>query len=184
MSKKILSPWQIIIEFISVVFAVLLALGLNSYKQSSDLEDEAELLKTKILRECQQNMLELDTVLRDNLEFKAYIDSLRDAEDTPETFNISIASELLTRSAWEFTTSSRSFSYLDEDFLEEAALVYERQDYYMLISNQMFQNMGEMIMSDPEPRATLSISNYYLLNLNASAENLLDNYRDFLEQYQ
>ncbi|MEM8895757.1 MAG: hypothetical protein AAGC88_14335, partial [Bacteroidota bacterium] len=63
MPKIKISLWQIAIEFLSVVFAVLLALGLNSYKSNSDLEDEADLLSRKIIKELKKNQLELDTVL-------------------------------------------------------------------------------------------------------------------------
>ena len=182
--KKSISFWQVLIEFISVVFAVLLALGLNSYKQNKDLQDEARLLSNKIIRECERNMLELDTALRQNMEFKLYVDSLRAAEEMPNSFDISISSELMTRSAWDFTKASRSFSYLDESFLEEAAALYERQDYYMHISNQLFQSLGNMIMSDPEPENSLSVANYLIMNLNASAQNLQTNYQQFLKKYK
>ena len=183
MPKIKISLWQIAIEFLSVVFAVLLALGLNSYKSNSDLEDEADLLSRKIIKELKKNQLELDTVLTRNKEFKAYVDSLRAVDTLPESLELSFASRLLTKSAWDFTKASRSFSYLDEDLLEEAAALYERQDYYMHISNQMFQNLAEMLMTDPAMERTLIMSNYFLLNLNSAGDNLADSYKDFLDQY-
>lgn len=174
---------QIIFEFLSIVFAVLLALGLNTYKQNADLEGEAELLTEKIMLECTRNKLELDTVYQQNKEFKIILDSLRQLDKIEGNFNISIASELLTKSSWDFTKASRSFSYIDEGFLNDAAELYERQDYYMLISNQMFQNLGDLLISNPEPERTVSVSNYYLLNLNASAEELTRTYTEFLNRY-
>ena len=178
------AAWQIVFEFLSIVFAVLLALGLNSFKQNIDLENEAQFLTRKIVLECQRNRNELDTVLIHNNEFKAELDSLLALENIEGNFSLSIASELLTKSAWDFTKASRSFSYLDEEFLNDAAVLYEMQDYYMLISNQMFQNLGEMLISDPEPRKTVSISNYYMLNMNATAEDLFNTYEEFLKKYQ
>ncbi len=183
MPKIKLSPWQIAIEFLSVVFAVLLALGLNSYKANNDLESEAELLSSKIIKELKRNKLELDTVLIRNKDFKTYVDSLQAVDTLPQSLELSFASELLTKSAWDFTKASRSFSYLDEDFLEEAAALYERQDYYMHISNQMFQNLAEMLMTDPPMERTLIMSNYFLLNLNASGDNLAESYQEFLSKH-
>ena len=182
MKKKALT--QIAFEFLSIVFAVLLALGLNSYKQNKDLEEEADFLREKILIECSKNKLKLDTVFSDNQVYKQELDSMLALDEIGGSFNISISSELLTKSAWDFTQASRSFSFLNEEFLNDAALLYERQNYYMHISNQMFQNLGEMLISDPEPRKTVSICNYYLLNLNSSAEELMKNYEDFLKKYQ
>ena len=182
MKKKAFA--QIAFEFLSIVFAVLLALGLNTFKQSLDLQNEAALLKNKIILECKHNQLELDTVINLNSDFKKYLDSLNQLDEVVEDFNISIASELLTKSAWNFTLASKSFSHLDEDFLNDAATVYEMQEYYMLISNQMFQNFGQMILSDPEVEQSISISDYYLSNLNATASSLKNAYTQFLTKYE
>lgn len=182
MKKKAFA--QIAFEFLSIVFAVLLALGLNTFKQSLDLQSEAELLKRKIIQECNHNQLELDTVIIRNTEFKEYLDSLQALDEIVEDFSIGIASELLTKSAWNFTQASKSFSYLDEDFLNDAATVYEIQEYYMLISNQMFQNFGQMILEDPEIDQSISISSYYLSNLNATANSLNNAYTQFLTKHE
>jgi len=181
MKKKAFA--QIAFEFLSIVFAVLLALGLNTYKQSLDLQSEARLIKSKIIQECKHNSLELDTVITKNLKFKEYLDSLSGVE-LVEDFTISIASELLTKSAWNFTQSSNSFSHLDEDFLNDAASLYELQEYYMMISNQMFQNLGQMILIEPEPIQSISISSYYLTNLNVTAESLSNAYTRFLNRHE
>jgi len=181
MNKKAIG--QVVLEFISVVFAVLLALGLNSYKADQDLKNEADLLKEKILIECKKNSLELDTAFKKNIKQKQYLDSLANLDEFTSDFDVSFSSELLTKSAWDFTKSSRSFSYLDEEFLNEAAAIYERQDYYMEISKQMFQNLGDLLLTDPEPTKTISISIYYIMNLNASAENLTNNYTRFLDTF-
>ncbi|NQZ77246.1 MAG: hypothetical protein HRT61_14265 [Ekhidna sp.] len=182
MKKKAIS--QLLFEFVSILFAVLLALGLNSYKQNSDLETEATFLREKIFLECEKNRASLDTVYRANLVFKSSLDSMLALDEIEGNFNVSISSELLTKSAWDFTKSSRSFSYIDEDFLNDASELYERQNYYMHISNQMFQNLGDMLISNPEPRRTVGISNYYLLNLNASAAELMNAYDAFIDKYQ
>ena len=62
MNKKALT--QIAFEFLSVVFAVLLALGLNSYKQNLDLKNEAKFLSQNILNECRSNLSKLDSSKR------------------------------------------------------------------------------------------------------------------------
>ncbi|WP_420578539.1 hypothetical protein [Ekhidna sp.] len=182
MKKKALA--QIGFEFLSIVFAVLLALGLNSYKQNRDLEDEGLLLREKILKECQRNNIELDSVLAVNKAFFVQLDSLFRAESIQTNqFNISIENELLTRSAWDFTKASRSFSYIDEDFLGDAAVLYEKQTYYMSIANQMFEKIGDMLMGDPDMEKVIKLTHYYLSNLNNAAEDLKNTYSRFLEKY-
>lgn len=76
MAKKQISFWPLFIEFASVVFAVLLALGLNSYKQNQDLREESRLLSKKNLADCQRNLLELDTIYHQNEAYLKYLDSL------------------------------------------------------------------------------------------------------------
>lgn len=182
MNKKAI--WQIAFEFLSVVFAVLLALGLNSYKESKDLESEGELLRARIVAECQRNLIQLDSVITQNETFNRYIDSLNSLESLEiKGFNISIASDLLTKSGWNFTQSSKSFSYMDEEFLNSASVLYERQDYYMAISNQMFEKLGDVLMADPEAQKTVRLIHYYLVNLNSTALELRSTYTNFLRKY-
>ena len=120
--KQISIP-QLIVEFASIVFAVSLALGMNAYKDAQDLKSEALVLKQKIILECKRNLTELDTVYSDNLKFKKSLDSLAALEKIEGNFNVGISSELLTKTAWDFTKASKSFSYLDEKFLNEAAII-------------------------------------------------------------
>ena len=61
MKKKAIA--QIGFEFLSVVFAVLLALGLNSYKQELDFENESDLLRERIITEVIANKTRLDSVI-------------------------------------------------------------------------------------------------------------------------
>ena len=183
MKKKALT--QIGFEFLSIVFAVLLALGLNSYKQNRDLEEEGELLRARIIKECSRNLAELDSVIMENEGFFNYVDSLRQLEELKISgFSITIASDLLTKSAWTFTQASRSFSYMDETFLNDASILYEQQDYYMAISNQMFEKLGDMLMLDSDADKMVSLIHYYLSNLNATSRELKSTYSEFLEEHK
>ncbi len=176
--------WQIVFEFLSIVFAVLLALGLNSYKQNLDLKKESEVLSAKIIQECAKNLEKLDTVITQNRDFKTYLDSLRELSD-PDGFSFNFSNDLLSSSAWKFTQVSRSFQLMDQEFLDDATELYEVQNYYMNISNQMFQNLGEMLMEIDRtpPKIMVVTSHYYLSNILDAASQLQTTYRDFLNKY-
>lgn len=182
MNKKAIA--QIAFEFLSIVFAVLLALGLNSYKQNSDLQAESKLLKTNILDECQANLMKLDSTILENEIFQAYLDSLLEADEV-ESFEFSFHNKLLSSIAWNFTKSSKSFQYMDSDFLQNAAEVYENQAYYMNISNQMFEHIGTMILQvdNVESKTLTMTGNYYLSNLLSTSKKLKINYEDFLSKH-
>lgn len=148
------------------------------------MESEGKLLRERIIAECTRNLSELDSVIIRNEEVFSYFDSLSAIKDLElPSLNVSIANELLTKSAWSFTKSSRSFSYMDEAFLSQAAVLYERQDYYMSISNQMFEKLGDMLMADPDVEKIVGMIHYYLSNLNSSAVELKSTYESFLAEY-
>lgn len=182
MNKKAIA--QIAFEFLSIVFAVLLALGLNSYKQNADLKRESELLKKNILEECQANLLKLDSSIQENEDFQIYLDSLLEAE-VIRTFEFSFHNKLLSSIAWNFTKTSKSFQFMDAAFLSGAAEVYENQAYYMDISNQMFEHIGDMILQvdNTEAKTLTMTGNYYLSNLIKASKELRKNYRNFLKKY-
>ncbi|MEQ9403334.1 MAG: hypothetical protein RIM99_07115 [Cyclobacteriaceae bacterium] len=179
------SIWQVVFEFLSIVFAVLLALGLNSYKQNLDLKQESEVLSEKIILECRKNLSKLDTVINQNKDFMIYLDSLRKAERV-DGFGFNFSNELLSSSAWKFTQVSRSFQLMDSEFLDKATELYEIQNYYMSISNDMFQNLGDMLLmlENTKPKTLVNTSHYYLTNILDAADQLKTTYESFLEKYE
>lgn len=64
--KDKLSKQQLVIEFISVVFAVILALVLNGWRESSALNANLEKVKESIRQEVENN----DALLRDSYDYR------------------------------------------------------------------------------------------------------------------
>lgn len=186
MSKKQISFWPLLIEFLSVVFAVLLALGLNSYKQTQDLKKESETLTSKILAECSRNMSALDSVNVQNREYLQYLDSLLASEHEIKGFRIDISGELLHSSTWKYTQNSPAFNYIDGELLNDATEVYELQDYYMNISSQMIQNIGEFQLRSNvvETETLLKTCRYYIRNIVSAGDQLEETYEKILTDYQ
>ena len=178
------SIWQILFEFISIVFAVLLALGLNSYKQNQDLKSESEVLTTKILSEVSKNLQKIDTVIAENTDFKIYLDSLQKSK-TIDGFNLEFSSKLLSKSAWQFTQASKSFHFMESEFLDEVTELYEMQSFYVDISDQMFHNFGVMLlnMDNTKPKTMVATANYYLTNLLSASQDLREVYKELLSKY-
>ena len=74
---------------------------------------------------------------------------------------------------------------MNPDFLNDAAEIYENQDYYMNISNQMFEHLGDMILQvdNIEARTLTLTGNYYLSNLISASKELRSNYQNFLKEH-
>ncbi|MDW3192522.1 MAG: hypothetical protein R8G66_09155 [Cytophagales bacterium] len=186
MTKKQISFWPLFIEFASVVFAVLLALGLNSYKQNQDLKEESRILSKKILAECRRNLLELDTVNTQNEAYLIYLDSLLAQGNEVSGFSIDYNGELLTSSAWKYTQNSKAFNYIDSTLLNDATIVYELQDYYMKVSGEMFQNIGEMVLNSDNIKSSTLIktSHYFTRNAHEAGKQLAEAYKEILEDHR
>jgi len=176
----------LVLEFISVVFAVLLALGLNSYKQQSDLRDEAKTLTEKIVSECKRNLDLLEVVNAENHNYLNYLDSLSSSKQEITSFRIELSGELLHSSAWNYTQNSPAFNYIDSQLLEKTTEVYETQEYFMKVSGLMFQSIGEMqMLSDNiEAKTLLKTCHYYTRNVVNTGQQLEEVYKQLLATQQ
>ncbi|MEQ9305724.1 MAG: hypothetical protein RJQ14_17555, partial [Marinoscillum sp.] len=148
------------------------------------LKEESEIIKGKILSECGKNSMKLDSVLIQNQSFMNYLDSLSYL-DRIEGFGFNFSSELLASSSWKIAQTSSAIHLIDQNFLDDATEMYEVQQYYMNISNQMFQNLGDMLMKVDlvEPKIMVMTSHYYLSNILVASKQLQENYKDFLSKY-
>ena len=184
--KKISIP-QLILEFISVVFAVLLALGLNTYKESKTLEKEAIKLQHSILKECRNNQRKIDSVLIKNQYYYDYLDSLVNLEPDDVTgFYFEYDYELLTSSAWEIAMNNPAVNELDQDFLTSAADIYQAQAFYLDFSKSVFENIGIFVSRmDELKEANLALSMYYSIGvMNSSAMSLQEDYKEFFTTFE
>lgn len=186
MKKVNISVPQLLIEFISVVFAVLLALGLNSHKQSRDTRQAATAMKSAIINECKKNLGKIDSVLIKNRDYEAFLDSLvRVDEDKISGLYFSYSFQLLTNGAWVITQNSSAANSLDQGFLLDAADIYHSQEFFHDFSTQFFQNVGMILANDDQRReSNLVHSLYYNVNvMNSTASELKKDYLSFLAKH-
>jgi|GEM_PF-1969769 len=183
--NKISAP-QIIIEFVSVVFAVLLALGLNSYKESITQENNAQKLKAAILSECQMNLRKIDSVLIKNRHYAVFLDSVVSLpNDQVSGFYFTYDYELLTNGAWQIAQNNEAINTLDQDFLMEAADLYQIQSFYTDFSKGVFEEIGVFLARKNELKeANLALSMYYNLSImNNSAQDLQEDLNQFITKH-
>ncbi len=179
------SIFQIVFEFLSIVFAVLLALGLNSYKQSNDTKKKADVIKESIIKECQTNLEKITSVIEENKEYVAFLDSLSQLpSDQTSGFNFTYTFELLTASAWNIAQNTDAINILDQQFLLDAADIYEAQEFYMEFSKTVFNQVG-IFISDVSNHEDGEIGNaliYYVTIMNESAIKVQNNLQEFLDE--
>ncbi len=126
--KKRSNIYPILLEFISVVFAVSLALALNSYKQSIDTEKKAISLQASIYQECKRNKIKIDSIIINNEAYINFLDSIIRVEDKENVrFYFDFSFELLYRSFWNMEQNSDAFDQIDKDFIFKVSGIYENQ---------------------------------------------------------
>lgn len=187
--KKIfnnISPAQIIIEFISVVFAVLLALGLNSYKETKSMNSEAQKLRAAVLNEFRTNKVKIDSIILVNQDYFNYLDSLVKLDKEQVTFvQFQYDLDLLTSAAWDLTQGNQATSLLSQKFLLEAAELYQAQDFFTSFTSEMFKTVGQLIHErESTPPYNTAVTLYYNMNiLMNAAKDLSYGYDTFLKDF-
>lgn len=178
---------KIAVEFVSVVFAVLLALGLNHWRENKLNQQLAEDSYRRIQREIKDNVAELDSSL---VEFDQYIeeigtervllDSLGDAYGT---LNWSYSHPVLSIDAWKTATITNAVLNMDPDLVEDLADVYAVQEMYMEFGFKFFDRAAELSRFRDDPETMIGIIQTHYVISKSIAQSLRDGYRDFLEDY-
>ena len=169
-----------------MVFAVILALGLNSYKQSLDSESEALVLKNSIIKECQENLIKVDSMLIKNQDYADYLDSLVSLEpDEVNRVMFKYELELLTDAAWVIAQNNVAINKLDQDFLISSAEIYQSQVFFTEFSRSFFQNLGIMATKQDEiPPYSTALSLYFNISvINNGANDLKKSYQELITKY-
>ncbi|MEP1033189.1 hypothetical protein [Ekhidna sp.] len=184
MKKKALT--QIAFEFASIVFAVLLALGLSTYKNSIDLENESLNVRQNIIKEFKTNLQKIDSVLIKNVIYTNYLDSMvRLQPEEVNSFYFDYEFELLTHSAWDIAQNNNSTNLIETQFLLDAADIYHMQNFLEGFAGKVFENIGMALMRANELQDfNMALSMYYNVDLmNNVSQSLKDSYEDFLTKY-
>jgi hypothetical protein len=184
--NKISVP-QLILEFVSVVFAVLFALVLNSRKQNADRWEDAMTIKAAILTECQKNKVKVDSILIKNEAYFNYLDSLVNLDpDDVTSVSFKYDHDLLTNAAWQLAQNNPASNQLEQDFLLDAAEIYQAQIFFSEFATTFFKNIGDyVIRQDETPPYNTALSLYFNLSVMInSSSDLSKAYNEFLNDYQ
>ena len=151
----------IALEVFSVVFAVLLALGLNNWwKERSNIELGEEALKS-IVAEMDRNMHELDTAV-DQLQIQ--LDNLnlereKYENNTDSTYTLGYSHTVLSNNAWRTANITQAILYIDPDIIMEISDIYSIQELYSDFGNNYFKQYSSIEFNKEENAFTALNSN-------------------------
>ena len=131
--KNKLNINKLIFEFISVSFAVLIALFINEWNSNNNNERLAERAMDNIRAELEDNQEILFGIVPNHKAVLYSIDSLINIIEGNDISIDSIKSinfKLISSSSWEMAALTQAISYMDIDVVTNLAKVYNFQTYY------------------------------------------------------
>lgn len=187
MELKKISITHFLVEVFSVVFAVLLALGVNQWREATNNEDLATEAFKKVIQEIKSNNNRLDEVLLNHnciiTEIDTVISRLKRESDVVGFGDIIF--ETPSRTSWDAAVLTTAVNYLDYNQVEKITSVYSTQKVYSDVSDRVFQ---ELVFFVPDKNREEMIKQFtkqkiYVNNLIHIEQQLSDEYSEFLDEF-
>lgn len=137
---------KVVFEFLSIVIAVVLAMGLTEWRQDILNHRQAEESYKNIIEEIQNNY---NSLLPDSTNMVRSIrsvdDWLRTSEDYRDTIEeMSYELKLLSKSAWEVAKMNQSLTFIENQRVLRASIVYEFHDLYVTSGRDAFAALRDL----------------------------------------
>ncbi|WP_420583332.1 hypothetical protein [Reichenbachiella sp.] len=177
---------KLLMEFVSVVFAVLLALGLNHWREANNDQKLAERALVNIFMEIytnQKDVAEEQLTYQERLEeVKVYKDSYD--QDKPMKYSLGFNIPLLSNAAWNVANSTGAIKDFDQDILLELSSLYAFQEMYQKNGIEYMQHMNTVEFKKSENAKAIIDSNYGQLRTFENWSQILsDAYLEFIKTY-
>lgn len=177
---------KLLMEFVSVVFAVLLALGLNHWREERANQELADKALTNIFIEVFTNKNDLEEqfpIYEENIAsvgvYKAEYDSGKGGYYSLK-FNLPV----LSKAAWNVANSTGAIKDVDLTLLMELSDMYAFQDVIQTNSLNYLETMNSLSYKKDENAEAIVNANYDQLKLMKSwSEQLHAGYLNILEVY-
>ena len=153
MKNKKFNIKRLISEFVSVSFAVLIALLVNQWREDHNNGKLAEKAIYNIKQELQENKDAMAILIPSHKSILSQIDSIivrKENDNSTVNSIISIDVTLISSSAWEMAEITNAIFYLDFDDANKMAKVYNLQSYYESIIKQFILKNSYSYQSDQD----------------------------------
>ena len=187
--KKGLS--RIIFEFLSIVVAVVLAMGLTEWRQDYLNRQLAEKSFQNIVAEISENLESLRSdsvrIARDREFMTKWV---RDwvSEGAPGPFEAGFRLSILSTAAWEVAKVNQSLTHLSNERNMAMAEIYALQDFYTVKASAVFDLMGSLqgVARDQTSEEFFQVVQKLRYHMNLVFNTVpayIDGCEDFLEEY-
>ncbi|HAS46361.1 MAG TPA: hypothetical protein DCS93_38125 [Microscillaceae bacterium] len=172
-------------EFISILFAVLLALFLNQCKEDRKNRKLGRQSEKEIIKEIRDNFKDLKQIQEAN---QARLKSFREWKkrykkdsktDYKPLFGFDHA--LLHSNGWQNAVLYQAIPHMRKDFVKNASEIYSLQRFYMSYAENYFNSLGNELHADDSKRALrINVGIHQLSTITKTADLLLEAYKGIL----
>lgn len=178
--KKI-SYKSLLLEFVSVIFAVLVALGVNEYWKDRSNQQLADKSIKNILIEIKSNQTLLARHHKYHKSMLEKTDSLL-SKNSKNEYDLSLKSGILLNTAWKSANIANSILYFDYETITKLTVIYNLQELYAKEIDKLYTLFGSLEFHKTETDILLKSYKFHLKLFLILGDNLLSNYDEFLQE--
>jgi hypothetical protein len=188
--ERLREKWpEILLEAASVVVAVLLAFGVDEWRDARAKRELAERARTSVLAEIRANRDELRGVYAMNAKQLATMQQTLDfftAHPDAKDASVSLAfhAAQLSQAAWDAARTTQAAQLVPFDWVVEVARVYETQELYRVAQLDMLQRtrsaVAEFASTKRSPPEIVAPLRSELQTFQSLGEQLAGKYDGFL----
>jgi len=173
-------------EIAGIVFAVLLALWLEGWREDVELQERADDFVARITAEVTENQTGLKEAIAEN---DIRITGLRAARESGDIAIDQIGQYLVisggstSNAAWQSAQMTQAIGHMPVETVSVLARLYDSQAYYADYMRFIFQRYTELTTAAQRPddaREALQMFQQHLAIANSLAGQLLEHYDAFL----
>ena len=183
--------WKTIaVEVFSVVFAVLLALGLNSWREERKNIQLGKKAVASIVLEMKSNIAELDDAITN---FNIRLDSLKLQQErlkngSDEESSFGYDHPVLNKTAWNTANITQAVQYMDTKLVMDISEIYIVQDmytdlgfsYFKVLTDVDFCNKENIRAATESNRRQVEIAKGLGVNLKKAYTRFMEDHRETL----
>lgn len=183
---KIKINQNLLIEFISVTFAVFLGLMLNQWKDNQNNQSLANQSINNIRAEIDTNSTRVKAMIDSHKMMVSRLDSvkslsLKDYEK--DNFSLSLSFEIISSTSWETAKLTQAITYMDYDVVSEIANLYQYQNYYESFVKE-YVNRNIYVKSNVSHKEYIENMQRFLNAIIPIEKRLMDYYKQILNELQ
>lgn len=132
------------LEALMVVFAVLVALAVDEWREGRQLRELADRARAAVLIEARANLGELERTRPQLVEVRLRLRATADSLDARRDASIDVSMELpeFTSAAWQAAQVTQAAPYLDYDWVIRVARAYEQGRIYEQLRSELLGSLS------------------------------------------